>query len=469
MTFNSFLFWLFFAAVWAVYWRLPHRAQNRLLLLASYVFYGCWDWRFLGLIVFTTCCDFLLARRMAACTSPRPRRLWLTASIVINLSILGFFKYYGFFARELAALLTGVGLTPLLPTLDVVLPVGISFYTFQTMSYTIDVYRGRVRPAANLLDFALYIAFFPQLVAGPIERAETLLPQVLQPRRWHGDSFARGLYFVAYGLFQKVVVADNMAVLVNTVFRTPPSALSSLEVALGIYAFAFQIYGDFAGYSSIARGVAQWLGFELMSNFERPYLALDPSDFWRRWHISLSQWLRDYLYIPLGGNRGGAWLTYRNLLLTMLLGGLWHGANWTFLAWGAFHGLLLCGFRLFGRRREGMALAPRQRLLQMVVMFHGVCLGWLFFRADSLPLALSLLGQLLTPPTVTPLATTILGTMLFCVGPLMAYEVWVESQREPLPLLNAHWLPRGLAYAYVALMCLLIPPPVAATFIYFQF
>lgn len=469
MTFNSFLFWAFYTVVWAVYWRLPHRLQNRLLLAASYFFYSCWDWRFLGLIVFTTVWDYGCAWRMAASTTLARRRAWLLASIVTNLSILAFFKYYGFFSRELAELLTRVGLTPLLPTLDIVLPVGISFYTFQTMSYTIDVYHGRIRPAQNLLDFALYIAFFPQLVAGPIERAETLLPQVLQPRLWRSDTFARGLHGVVTGLFLKVVVADNMAVLVNTVFHTPPAELSSLEVWLGLYAFAFQIYGDFAGYSSIARGVAQWLGFELMSNFERPYLAVDPSDFWRRWHISLSQWLRDYLYIPLGGNRNGTLHTYRNLLLTMVLGGLWHGANWTFLVWGALHGLLLCGYRAAGFSRNTLGPTWRQRLPWMLLFFHLVCVSWLFFRADSLPQALVLFTRLASAPVPTPLATTLLGTLLIVAGPLMAYEIWQENRTEPLPLLHVHWLPRGLIYAYMLLMCLLIPPPVASTFIYFQF
>lgn len=469
MLFNSFFFWVFFLTVWSLYWRLSHRGQNRLLLAASYFFYGCWDWRFLGLILLTTTWDFLFSHAMAATDSQRLKRGLLTTSIALNLSVLGFFKYYGFFSTELAAWMTSLGLTPLLPTLSIVLPVGISFFTFQSMSYTIDVYRGLIQPARNWFDFALYISFFPQLVAGPIERAETLLPQVLKPRTWKPPFFAEGLHDIVLGLFQKVVVADNMAVLANCVFATPTSELTGTEVLLGIYAFAFQIYGDFAGYSSMARGVAKWLGFDLMLNFQRPYFAIDPSDFWRRWHISLSQWLRDYLYIPLGGNRAGNLQTNRNLMLTMLLGGLWHGANWTFILWGALHGLLLCGYRSVMPHVRPSQLTLSGRLGRMVLMFHLVCLGWLLFRADSIAQAAAMIAQLTTSVGVTPLATTILGTMVLCVSPLLLYEAWVEWRGETDSLLEIHWLPRGLAYSYVALMCLFVPPPVAATFIYFQF
>jgi len=469
MLFNSFYFWLFFLTVWAVYWRLSHRGQNLLLLVASYYFYGCWDWRFLGLILLTTTWDYLFARAMAATTSPSLKRGLLCSSVALNLTVLGFFKYYGFFSNELATWMTSLGLTPLLPTLNIVLPVGISFFTFQSMSYTIDVYRGEIQPARRWSDFALYISFFPQLVADPIERAQTLLPQVLQPRTWKPGDFAAGLHEIVLGLFQKIVVADNMAVLANCVFATPTNELTGVEVLLGIYAFAFQIYGDFAGYSSMARGVAKWLGFELMLNFKQPYFAIDPSDFWRRWHISLSQWLRDYLYIPLGGNRGGEWSTNRNLMLTMLLGGLWHGANWTFIVWGALHGLLLCVYRAWIPPVKAEELSWFSRLSRMVLMFHLVCLGWLLFRAETISQAGGMLWQLATVPGVTPLATTILGTMLLCAGPLLAYEAWVEARGRKEALLEIHWLPRGLAYSYVALMCLFVPPPVAATFIYFQF
>lgn len=469
MLFNSFFFWVFFLAVLSLYWRLSHRGQNLLLLVASYYFYGCWDWRFLGLIFATTTWDFFLARWIAATEAPGRRKALLVLAITVSLSVLGFFKYYGFFAQELATWMTSLGLTPLLPTLQIVLPVGISFMTFQSLSYTIDVYKREIQPARNFIDFALYIAFFPQLVAGPIERAKTLFPQVIKARKWQPQFFAEGLHDIVLGLFQKVVVGDNMAVLVNCVFATPTNELTGTEVLLGIYAFAFQIYGDFAGYSSMARGVARWLGFDLMLNFRNPYFAIDPSDFWRRWHISLSQWLRDYLYIPLGGNRGGALQTNRNLMLTMLLGGLWHGANWTFILWGALHGLLLCGYRAVVPTVPESQMTWAGRLGRMVLMFHLVCLGWLLFRAESISQAGAMLGQLVTTVGMTPLASTILGTMLLCAGPLMLYEAWVEWRGSKEALLDIHWMPRGLAYSYVALMCLFVPPPVAATFIYFQF
>lgn len=469
MLFNSFFFWVFFLTVFVAYWRLSHRGQNALLLVASYYFYGCWDWRFLGLVWATTTWDYCLARLIAATDAPGKRKALLVLALTVSLSVLGFFKYYGFFSKELAALMTSVGLTPLLPTLSIVLPVGISFMTFQSLSYTIDVYKREMPPVRSFLDFAVYIAFFPQLVAGPIERAKTLFPQVITPRTWKPQFFAEGLHDIVLGLFQKVVVGDNMAVLANCVFATPTQELTGSEVLVGVYAFAFQIYGDFAGYSSMARGVAKWLGFDLMLNFQQPYFAIDPSDFWRRWHISLSQWLRDYLYIPLGGNRGGNLQANRNLMLTMLLGGLWHGANWTFILWGALHGMLLCGYRAFVPHVPASKLTVMQRLGRMGVMFHLVCLGWLLFRAETITQAGGMLWQLVTVPGITPLTTTILGTMVICVVPLLCYETWVEMRGRKEALLDVHWLPRGLSYSYVALMCLFVPPPVAATFIYFQF
>lgn len=473
MLFNSFAFWLFFLIVALLYYRLRHRAQNVLLLIASYFFYGCWDWRFLSLIALSTLIDYNVGLALHRSEAPRIRRAWLTLSVVANLGILAFFKYYGFFAAELDSLLHTIGLPAMLPTLHIILPVGISFYTFQTMSYTIDVYRRVCQPTRSLLDFAVYVSFFPQLVAGPIERAAHFLPQVIQPRVWKPEYFREGLYLVVLGLFKKIVVADNMAVLVNTIFATPTSELTGPEVLVGVYAFAFQIYGDFSGYSSIARGVSKWLGFDLMVNFRMPYFAIDPSDFWRRWHISLSQWLRDYLYIPLGGNRGGVSATYRNLMLTMLLGGLWHGANWTFLAWGGLHGILLCGYRWWasqgGLPAKNAATFGFSRLMRMVLMFHLVCVSWLLFRAESIAQAGSMGWLLLTDFTWTPLASMVLGMLVFCAGPLLIYEAWLEFRGDLESLLASHWRWRGLAYSYALLMCLCFPPPAAGTFIYFQF
>ncbi|MBT8405679.1 MAG: MBOAT family protein, partial [Gemmatimonadetes bacterium] len=319
MLFNSYLFWAFFAVVLLLYRGLKHRGQNRMLLVASYVFYGSWDWRFLSLIVFSTLVDYWVGLALAdpSATDRRRRRL-VTVSLVSNLGLLAVFKYLGFFVDSAAALLEGLGLQANLPSLHIILPVGISFYTFQTLSYTIVIYRRKLEPTRDLLDFGLYVAFFPQLVAGPIERASHLLPQVLRPRRTTERQFREGLYCILYGLFKKVVIADNMALVVNHIFSQPPSTLNGLDTLVGVYAFAFQIYGDFHGYSLIAQGVARWLGFDIMDNFRQPYFAWSPQEFWRRWHISLSTWLRDYLYIPLGGSRTGG--RTRNVLITMLLG-----------------------------------------------------------------------------------------------------------------------------------------------------
>ncbi len=475
MLFNSYVFWVFFAAVALLYYRLGHRAQNRTLLLASYVFYGCWDWRFLSLIALSTVVDYICGRVIEQSQNPRTRRTVLGLSIVLNLGTLAFFKYFGFFTAEFDRLLTAIGLPALIPQLDIVLPVGISFYTFQTMSYTIDVYRGDCQAAKDPLDFALYVAFFPQLVAGPIERASRFLPQVLQPRTPQPGQFAEGLYHVVIGLFKKVFVADTMAVVANGIFSSTPGQLSGLDVLLGVYAFAFQIYGDFSGYSSIARGVSRWLGFSLMENFRRPYFAQSPSEFWQRWHISLSGWLRDYLYIPLGGNRRGSLMTYRNLMLTMLLGGLWHGAAWTFVLWGAYQGLLLCGYRLIELRHGRPANQPSTlagRLIRRVVLFQFVCLGWLLFRAESVSQVIDMLTLLATDWSITPLSQTILGMLIVYAGPLLLFDAWLELQpheTEEQALLARHWTWRAAAYSTAMLLLTFLPAPVASEFIYFQF
>ena len=389
MLFNSYTFWLFFGFVFVLCGlsRRNFRLQNTVLLVASYTFYGFWDWRFLSLLLVSTIIDFNVAQWLERAETPRRRKLLLALSLCANLGVLGVFKYLGFFTESMVELLNAFGIDSSLPVLNVLLPVGISFYTFQTMSYTIDVYRRELPATKRFFDFALFVSFFPQLVAGPIERAAKFLPQVLQPRLQNRLRFTEGFYLILLGLFKKVVIADNMAPIANAIFSRDVSTLSGPEVMIGVYAFAFQIYGDFSGYTDIARGVAKWLGFDLMLNFRMPYFAASPSDFWARWHISLSSWLRDYLYIPLGGNRHGALLTYRNLMLTMLLGGLWHGAVWTFVVWGGFHGLILCLYRFFGT--FSTATEPRAlvrsgpfisgRWLGILVMFHLTCIGWLFF------------------------------------------------------------------------------------------
>lgn len=477
MWFNSFSFWLFLAVVLLVYHRLGHRLQNRFLLLASYVFYGSWDWRFLFLILFTTGFDYVAAGRIAASSDAGVRKRWATASVGVGLGVLGLFKYFGFFLAELNRFLVTMGLEHWEPGFRLILPVGISFYTFQSLSYTIDVYRGHTKPCRHFLDFALYISFFPQLVAGPIERSHHLLPQVENPRpRVSEERFREGLYLVMTGLFLKVVIADNMAWLANHVFGSETGELNGAEVLLGIYAFAFQIYGDFAGYSAIAIGVSKWMGFDLMENFRRPYFAANPREFWQRWHISLSSWLRDYLYIPLGGNRGGEGKTRRNLFLTMLLGGLWHGAAWTFVIWGAIHGGWLILHRAWVGRFPGSSVerAPglrrfATRCIAVAVTFHLVCLAWVFFRADDLGHALGLLGALRSDWHVTDFLLTGSCLMAFFLGPWLAFEAWMEKHRDSAKLTRVAWVIRAFAYLYILLMLLFFAAPSPVEFIYFQF
>jgi alginate O-acetyltransferase complex protein AlgI len=485
MLFNSFVFWAFFLLVWLIYIRLPLKPQNWLLLFASYIFYGAWDWRFLSLIWFSTIVDFLVGRTLGHEESQSRRKLLLAVSVVTNLGLLGFFKYFNFFAAEFANFVSVFGLTAHEPTLRIILPVGISFYTFQTLSYTIDIYRRQLLPASSLLNFSLYVAFFPQLVAGPIERSKHLLPQIQSIRRVGHDDLRSGIYDIVYGLFLKVVVADNMAPLANAVFA---GGYSGGDTLIGVYAFALQIYGDFAGYSFIARGVARLLGIDLMLNFQRPYFAMDPSDFWRRWHISLSSWLRDYLYIPLGGSRGGKVFTYRNLMITMLLGGLWHGAAWTFVIWGGIHGILLIGYRIMGigtgeralaavadgagHRKRPVWAAPREKsrnALQAILLFQMVCVSWIFFRADSLSQAFAVLRAIVTNFTFSPFALGAASTILFFAGPLILYEMWLEAAGDHARLLREQWWTRAVGYAYCALMLIFFPTVGGQQFIYFQF
>lgn len=479
MLFNSFVFWGFFALVLVLYRLLPHRAQNWLLLVASYVFYGYWDWRFLSLLFLSTTVDYTLGRYIALADDPAWRRTLLAASVVINLTFLGFFKYFGFFVTEFNVLLQGIGINTALPILQIVLPVGISFYTFQSLSYTVDIYRRHTEPARSLADFALYVSFFPQLVAGPIERSSELLPQVLKPRVIDQSTFGEGIYLVLMGLFKKVVIADNMAVLVNDVFSRPADTLTGMEVLAGVYAFAFQIYGDFSGYSNIAQGLARMLGFRLGWNFRMPYFAKSPSDFWGRWHISLSSWLRDYLYIPLGGNQGSAARTYRNLAVTMLLGGLWHGAAWTFVVWGAFHGAILIIYRLWPAL--GGAVVPREAtevnvaaerataFVRTVLMFHLVCFSWLLFRAQSMDQVGQMLGVVATDLRATEFSAFAVAMLALFAAPLLAYEWWLEHHNNQLRILTRGLWLQALVFLYFLLMLIIFPPLQPQAFIYFQF
>src|SRR5437773_23337 len=382
---DSAVYLVFLVLVTVLYWRLRFRAQNCFLLLASYFFYGWWDWRFLLLMGTSTVVDFFVARGLDGFSQLRQRRALLILSLAVNFSFLGFFKYCNFFVDSFAQLAALLGLKGIPASLwQIVLPPAISFYTFQEVAYIVDVYHRKIKSADSLLDYALFVSLFPHLIAGPIQRPSHLLPQVQQPRVWDPARAFDGMILILEGLFRKVVIADNCALIANAAFSGNFGGPSLVTVVLGTVAFAWQIYGDFSGYSSIARGSAQLLGFHFMVNFRQPYLAESLQDFWRRWHISLSTWLRDYLYIPLGGNRLGKVRTYINLMLTMLLGGLWHGANWTFVVWGGIHGAGLAVERLFTGKHE---IAPSSSLLgrwgRRIVIFHLVCLAWIFFRIPS--------------------------------------------------------------------------------------
>jgi alginate O-acetyltransferase complex protein AlgI len=385
LLFDTPVYFLFLVLVVFFYWRLKWRSQNVFLLGASYFFYGWWDWRFLLLMIFSTIVDYFIALRIAEQTPGTRRRTLLIISLCLNFGFLGFFKYCNFFVDSFASMLNmaGVHSVPIL-LLKVILPPGISFYTFQEVAYVIDVYKGELQPSRSFVDYGLFITLFPHLIAGPIQRPSHLLPQVQRPRCFQERAFFDGCVLIVCGLFRKTVIADGCANLANAAFAGRLGA-NFWATLIGVYAFAWQIYGDFSGYSDIARGSAQLLGFHFMVNFRQPYFARSLQDFWRRWHISLSTWLRDYLYIPLGGNRKGPERTYLNLMTTMLLGGLWHGANWTFVVWGGIHGVWLSIERFFSRGREPSSWYSR--IFTLVV----VGVSWIFFRANSLAAALEML------------------------------------------------------------------------------
>jgi D-alanyl-lipoteichoic acid acyltransferase DltB (MBOAT superfamily) len=474
MVFNSLQFVEFFLVVYALYRLLPHRAQNWMLIGASYIFYAAWDWRFLGLLIGSTVVDYFVGRYLGRTPNGPKRRAALVVSLVFNLGMLGFFKYFNFFADGLAAVFAWFGWRLDHATLHVVLPIGISFYTFMTISYVIDVYRREIEPTTNFIDFALFVCYFPHLVAGPILRASLLIPQIRTPRMISSQQLVEGAWLVGLGCFQKMFVADNLAPLVDTVFG-PSATPHGLDVLLAVYAFAFQIYGDFAGYSNIARGISKLMGIELNVNFLFPYFVITPQEFWRNWHISLSTWLRDYLYIPLGGNRGSSAATKRNLLITMVLGGLWHGAAWTFVLWGAYQGLVLVVYRsvMDWGRRMGWRVAAgfgAVRLLLGVVMFHVTCAGWLIFRARSVHQIGRFAWRVLTDLRPSPdTFDSLLVPLVSLTLPLVLLQIYQARKGLELAVLA---LPGPVRYALASTLfylVLLFGDFQGAQFIYFQF
>ena len=476
MLFNSLQFAVFFAIVYSLYLVLEHKARNRLLLVASCVFYACWDWRFLSLLLVSTLLDYFCGLVIDRSQSARRRRVCLTISVCGNLGMLGFFKYCDFFLGSLNDLLGLFGLSGAFASgLDIVLPVGISFYTFQSMSYTIDVYRGQLKAVASLADFALYVSFFPQLVAGPIERASRFLPQVLGSRRISAAGLHEGGFLIFWGLFQKVMIADNLARLADPVFADPAGA-GSLAVLLAVYAFAFQIYCDFAGYSNMARGLGLLMGFDIMVNFRLPYFAATPRQFWRGWHISLSTWLRDYLYIPLGGNRGGVWRTCLNLMIVMTLGGLWHGADWTFVLWGVYHGALLVAYYLFSPGDKLLARIPEPlftlgRIAAGAVFFHLVCLGWVMFRAESVESFAAVMSVLFSGDFATDLAVwlPLIKVAGFYLGLLLFVDLLDLMRGGRLGVFALPAPLRAMFYVLCFYLMFFSGAGDAKQFIYFQF
>ncbi|MEC7240508.1 MAG: MBOAT family protein [Myxococcota bacterium] len=464
MLFNAPIFPLFFGVVYLLYRLSNHRAQNLLLLVASYFFYAWWDWRFLSLILLSTVVDYQCAKRLGSRGPPEKRWLWV--SIVVNLGILATFKYLGWFVSEFQNILAYWGLSTTPITLELLLPVGLSFYTFQSMAYTIDVYRKRLEPIHEPLDFALFVSFFPQLVAGPIERAERLLPQIQNPRRIRAAQASEGAWLVVWGFFKKLVVADNLAVIVAQVFEEGPN--SGAHVLIGMYAFTWQIYCDFSGYTDIARGISKLMGFELSINFRLPFFAKSPREIWRRWHISLSEWLRDYLYIPLGGSQKGRIRNAVNLFLTMILGGLWHGANWTFMVWGALHGGALALQRLLPSRTQ--ALKGAGAVLAMVATFHLMAYGFLVFRAETLTHAGSLTQRIFTDFVSRPADIYPLTQLLALTAIPFLLEIAQYRRGDDLDLVLRWPRPvQAVCIVACALSIAVLGSTYGQEFIYFQF
>lgn len=404
MIFNSIPFLIFLPIVFILYWFVFKKlnSQNILLLIASYFFYGWWDYRFLMLIAGSTLADYFIALAIDKKDSKKCRKGLLLCSIGCNLLLLGYFKYLNFFIESFIEISNSIGLSSNYSSLQIILPVGISFYTFQTLSYTIDVYRREIQPTSNFVIFATYVSFFPQLVAGPIERAKNLLPQFINPRKFDFHQAKSGIQLIIWGLFQKVVIADNCATFVNTIFDSY-ERLNSLSLILGAFYFAFQIYGDFAGYSNIAIGTARLFGFDLMRNFNYPYFSKNIGEYWRRWHISLSTWFRDYLYIPLGGSRGSKFQQIRNVFIIFIVSGFWHGANWTFIAWGGLHALFFIPILL--KRSTSRSFQNKQKeenplsfrgIIQIGLTFFLTCIAWVFFRSATITDSVNYLKRIVT-------------------------------------------------------------------------
>jgi len=484
MSFASVVFFLFLPVVFCLHYCSSRRQwQNGVLLAASYFFYGWWDYRFCGLMLFSSLLDYAIGQKLATARHATQRRSLLVLTLASNLGLLGFFKYFNFFADSLVLALAAVGVDVNPTTLPIVLPVGISFYTFQTLSYTLDIYRGQLQPRRNLVEYLTFVSFFPQLVAGPIERATHLLPQFAAARKFSPEAAAEGCRLILWGLAKKMVLADNLGGIVDSAFGHAASA-SGAALALATVCFAFQIYCDFSGYSDIAAGTARLFGIQLVRNFAYPYFAQSLSEFWRRWHISLSTWFRDYVFIPLGGSRDTVERTSRNLLLTFLLSGLWHGAAWHFVAWGALHGLYVVASRWLSRGAPaerpavpgGESLLPSLLVLwRMLRTFVLVCAGWILFRADSLPTAWEICRRIAVQGLSLDFYASLWRLVaehqivLVVLGLFVAAEWLGRFEWNPLPIRRLPLPARWLSYTALFWVILYLGTQRSADFIYFQF
>ncbi len=479
MLFNSFEFTIFLPVVFVLYWFITNkqlRVQNILLLVSSYFFYSCWDWRFLFLLMFSTLLDYFTGLKMQDASGVKSKRFWFWLSIIVNLGFLGVFKYYNFFVESFTDLIAGFGLEVHPWTLNIILPVGISFYTFHGLSYVIDIYYNRIKAERNFVDYAVFVSFFPLLVAGPIERATHLLPQIKKTRVFDYSQAVDGLRQILWGLFKKIVIADNCAIYANEIFNNSVDQSGS-NLVIGAVFFAFQIYGDFSGYSDIALGTARLFGIELLRNFSYPYFSRDIAEFWRRWHISLSTWFRDYLYIPLGGSKGGLWMKVRNTFIIFLVSGFWHGANWTFIMWGFLNALYFMPLLLANKNRSNLDIVAQGRflpsfkeILQVGITFALTVFAWIFFRAESIGHAFQYIGgiftsSLISRPTVWPIP-------LFILLGLFVLMEWIgREQKFALQFESVKW-GRGWRWTTYLIIVFLIGAFMVTEetpFIYFQF
>ena len=479
MLFNSLGFAVFLVLVFILYWFVANKnlkLQNLLLLFSSYFFYSCWDWRFLFLLLFSTLLDYYSGIQIERSSTLTRRKFWFWLSILANLGFLGVFKYFNFFAESLKDLFTSIGFQVNIWSLQLILPVGISFYTFHGLSYVIDVYNKRINAEKNYIDYAVFVSYFPLLVAGPIERATHLLPQIKKKRTFNYNQAVDGLRQILWGLFKKIVIADNCAVYANMIFNNSGD-YSGSTLVLGAVFFAFQIYGDFSGYSDIAMGASRLLGIELLKNFSFPYFSRDIAEFWRRWHISLSSWFKDYLYIPLRGSKGSIWIRIRNTFIIFLVSGFWHGANWTFIAWGTLHAFYFLPLLIFNKNRRNIEIVASNRQLPTIkdslsILFTFVLttFAWIFFRASSIGAAFQYIKgifnlSLFTSPSVRP------SYLIFLILFFMSIE-WL-GRRQTFALGSFNQLGnryfRWLFILFLLILIFIFNSPIEQQFIYFQF